>query len=136
MSEADFRQQANDYMGILVVYYPPDERGKRVILETQEVVRLGEFRIGPGRWTDGGSVPSIAHGMVNPLGYLFRAFLIHDTSLFDGWGWDKANERFNTAMRLLGAPEWQRVAIMTAVRGNAKWQHIRARMGWEADYVD
>lgn len=136
MSEQDFIQQARQYDGIRVIYYPPLEKGQRPILKTLEFVRLDPFVISPHRWTDGGSVPGVARGITNPLGYLFRAFLIHDTSLFDGWGWDKANERFNTAMRLLNAPGWQRVSIITTVRANAKWQRIKARMGWESKYVE
>ena len=135
MSESDFREQAQRSDGIDVVYYPPAKRGERAILETRQVVRLGDFVVSPGRWTDGGSIPKLGRAFVDPLGYLFRAFLIHDTSLFDGWGWDRANDRLATAMDLLDAPLWQRLAVLEAVRANAKWQRFKARMGWEAMYV-
>ena len=70
-----------------------------------------------------------------PLGHLFVAFLIHDVALFDGLGWGAANRRFNTAMKALGAPVWQRTAIMAAVKGNARWQKTRKWFGWSSKYV-
>ena len=135
MSESDFIKQAKRFDGINVVYYPPNKPGQRPILETLEVVRLGDFRVSSGRWTDGGSIPSLGRAIAAPLGYLFRAYLIHDTSLFDGWGWSKANSRFNTAMKALNAPGWQRLAIMAAVKGNATWQRTKSKLGWKGKYV-
>lgn len=135
MSEEDFKRRARRFDGINVVYYPPAEKGQRPILQTLEVVRLGDFRVSSNRWTDGGSIPSIGRVVAAPLGYLFIAFLIHDTSLFDGWGWSKANSRFNTAMKALEAPAWQRLSIIAAVKGNATWQHTKAKLGFEGQYV-
>jgi len=135
MSEADFRAQAQHYQAIPCDYYPPTQRKQKPILQTLQPVRLGPFLIDEGRWTDGGSVPRIARGMAHPLGYLFRAFLVHDTSLFDGLGWKQANARFNVAMKLIDAPSWQRWAILTAVKANGTWQHVRNWIGLEADYV-
>ena len=135
MSEEEFRQQAERSDGIHVIYYPPNEISRRPILQTLEVVWLGDFRVSAGRWTDGGSIPSLGRAVAAPLGYLFRAYLIHDTSLFDGWGWSKANSRFNTAIKALGAPTWQRLAIMSAVKSNAAWQHTKSKLGFEGQYV-
>jgi len=135
MTEAEYRQQAQRSDGINVVYYPPNKKGERPILQTRQVVRLDEFVVKPDRWTDGGSIPSVGRAVAHPLGSLFRAFLIHDTSLFDGYGWEKANDRLKTAMKRLNAPLWQRKAIMAGVRTNAVWQHTKATMGLEADYV-
>ena len=135
MSEEDFRQQAKRFDGINVVYYPPNKPGQRPILQTMEVVKLGTFHITASRWTDGGSVPSLGRAVAAPLGYLFRAFLIHDTSLFDGLGWTESNKRLNEAMKTLEAPVWQRLAVMSAVKTNAGWQKTRAWFGWEGKYV-
>ena len=135
MGEQDYREQAQRSDGIRVIYYPPSERGQRPVLQTLEFVHLGDFRVDPERWTDGGSVPGIARSVAAPLGYLFRAFLIHDTSLFDGYGWTESNKRLRRAMRLLNAPAWQRVAVMAAVRGNAILQRTKARLGLSGMYV-
>ena len=135
MSESDFILQAKCFDGINVVYYPPNKPGQRPILETLEVVRLGDFRVSSGRWTDGGSIPSLGRAVAAPLGYLFVAFLIHDVALFDGLGWDVANKRLKAALRILGAPWWQRTAIMTAVRGNATWQKTKSKLGFKGQYV-
>ena len=135
MSESDFILQAKRFDGINVVYYPPNKPGQRPILETLEVVRLGDFQVSSGRWTDGGSIPSLGRAVAAPLGYLFVAFLIHDVALFDGLGWDVANKRLKAALRILGAPWWQRKAIMAAVKGNATWQRTKSKLGWEGQYV-
>lgn len=136
MTEKDFRLKAQKYKGIACVYYPPRKRGQRPILKTLDNVAVGEYEIQHGRWTDGGSIPRIAHLVAHPLGYLFPAFLLHDTSLFDGYGWRDSNRRFAKAMRDLNAPAWQRTAILSAVGANGKWQQFRAWLGWSADYVD
>jgi len=135
MTELDFRQLAQRADGIEVIYYPPRTLNGTVILQTRQTVRLGEFVVSPGRWTDGGSIPGIAKAMANPFGHLFRAFLIHDTSLFDRYGWQKSNDRLRAAMKRLNAPLWQRTAIMAGVQSNAVWQRTKATIGLEADYV-
>ena len=135
MSESDFMQRAKRFDGINVVYYPPNKPNQRPILETLEDVKLGGFLVESGRWTDGGSIPSLGRAVAAPLGYLFRAFLIHDVALFDGLGWNEANSRFNTAMKALNAPTWQRLTIMAAVRSNATWQRTKAKLGFEGQYV-
>jgi len=135
MSEADFRRQAQHYDGIRCDFYPPRSRQQKPILKTLQAVTVGPFRVESERWTDGGSVPRIAHSVAHPLGYLFPAFLVHDVSLFDGLGWGQSNARFDRAMKALGAPHWQRVAVLSAVKLNGKWQNIRASLGWEAKHV-
>lgn len=135
MAEEDFIQAAAQRQGIACVLYPPRERSGKPILQTRQEADIAGHWISEGRWTDGGSVPRALHGVAHPFGYLFRAYLLHDTLLFDGYGWERANARFEEALIELGAPSWQRLLITSGVGANARWQYVRAWLGWEADYV-
>ena len=135
MSEQDFREQAEGYEGLLVIYYPPRERGYRAILKTLESVKISGYTVQALRWTDGGSIPKIARIVAAPLGYLFPAFLVHDVSLFDGLGWKEANKRFNIVMKDLDAPIIQRLIVINVVRLNGMFQKLKSMVGLRGRYV-
>lgn len=135
MTEADFRQQAERSDGIACTFYPARRPLQQSIVRVDEPVRIAGHLLDPVRWTDGGSIPWFVRWIASPLGYLFRAYLLHDVLLFDGYGWAYANRKLAEAMNELDAPLWQRVAVLEAVRANARWQRFKARMGWEAMYV-
>ena len=136
MTEAAFKAQALRSAGIRCTLFPASHPLQRSILRVDEQIHIVGHCIGWSRWTDGGSIPWFGRIFANPLGYLFPAFLLHDILLFDGYGWEVANQELAKAMDALGAPLWQRIVVLEAVRANAKWQYVRARLGWEAMYVD
>lgn len=127
MAENKVRQAAKRYRRrIPCTYHVPDKIGQRPILQTHEHLIIGRQSVDPGRWTDGGSIPPIGRPFVNPFGYLFPAFLKHDVDWYSG-EFERANEELRENLEHLGAPTWQGIVILIAVRGNAKWQRLKQR---------
>lgn len=68
-----------------------------------------------GLVTDGGSVPSLLKGWVNPFGKSLPAFIIHDELCVDSYDRRKANELLKEMQEELGIPSSEINATYTGV---------------------
>jgi len=110
-----------------------DERARwRLRHDIQHV----DHRVPAGFTTDGASVPRAFWPIFPPVGTDFVAAIVHDHALASGLGWKHSNRLFDRAMRELGVRPWRRVVMVNAVRLNGAWQHLRARLGLGARYVN